>query len=72
MNIDVLEDVKKLPIEKQLEVEDFISFLLSKYNTSESKESLKEKRMKNLGRMKGEIWMANDFNETPEDFKDYI
>ncbi len=25
-----------------------------------------------LGSMKGKIWMADDFDETPEDFKDYI
>ncbi len=31
-----------------------------------------EKRRKNLGRYKDQIWMAEDFNDTPEEFKAYL
>ncbi len=30
-----------------------------------------QKRLK-FGDLKGKIWIADDFNETPEDFADYI
>ena len=31
-----------------------------------------EKRRKAFGSGRGQIWMADDFNDTPEDFKDYL
>ncbi len=37
-----------------------------------NEEDVAEKRRKNMGRLKGKIWMADDFKDTPEDFKDYI
>lgn len=79
MSEDVLQKVKKLPPEKQQEVEDFVDYLLNKYvseqgkgNNGEVKEDLAERRKRNMGWAKGKIWMADDFNDTPEDFKDYI
>lgn len=74
MSEDVLEQVKLLPPDKQQEVKDFIGYLVSKYSISEQQEgeSLAEVRRKNMGWAKGQICMANDFNETPEDFKDYM
>ncbi len=71
MSTDVLEKVKQLPADKQKEVEDFIDYLLYKY-AGDGMENIAEKRKKNLGRLKGEIWVADDFNDTPDDFKDYI
>ncbi len=71
MSTDVLEKVKQLPADKQKEVEDFIDYLLYKY-AGDGMENIAEKRRRNLGRLKGEIWMAKDFNDTPEDFKDYL
>ncbi len=71
MSTDVLEKVKQLPADKQKEVEDFIDYLLYKYR-GDGMENIVEKRRRNLGRLKGEIWMAEDFNDTPEDFKDYM
>lgn len=32
----------------------------------------KPKRRRKPGSAKGRIWMAEDFDETPEDFKDYL
>lgn len=29
-------------------------------------------RFRQAGTAKGKIWMADDFDETPEDFKDYM
>ncbi len=73
MNIEVLEKVKLLPLDKQREVEEFVEYLLSKYNKINSKgQSIEEKRYANMGRLKGQIWMADDFNETPDDFKEYL
>jgi hypothetical protein len=73
MGTDTIEKIKKLPLDKQKEVDDFIDFLVEKYHFN-SKEvlSLGDKRAKNMGWAKGSIWMADDFNETPDDFKDYM
>jgi hypothetical protein len=71
MSATILEQVSKLSIEEQLEVEKFIQELLDKHETIDS-ESIAEKRRKNLGWAKGQIWMADDFNETPDDFKEYM
>ncbi|MCS6988924.1 MAG: DUF2281 domain-containing protein [Chloroherpetonaceae bacterium] len=30
------------------------------------------RRFRQAGTAKGKIWMADDFDETPEDFKDYM
>lgn len=74
MSADVLEKVKQLPPDKQQQVEEFIDFLLSKHQpaNTKTKEEIAEMRMRNAGWAKGKIWMADDFNETPEDFKDYL
>ena len=73
MNYEVLEKVKLLPPDQQEEVERFVERLLSKCNIANSNmESIAEKRRNNVGRLKGKIWMADDFNETPDDFKEYI
>ena len=72
MGEQLLEEIQKLPYEQQKEVEDFVGYLKSKYITQQKTENIAEHRRKNLGWAKGQIWMADDFNETPEDFKDYM
>jgi hypothetical protein len=77
MNTDTIDILNKLPLDKQEEVNDFIAFLLQKYQApagsgNSSDEAILKNRMQIAGRMKGKIWMADDFNDTPEDFKDYI
>ncbi len=71
--MDILEKIKLLPLDKQKEVEDIVDFLSSKYgeNVKDIK-SLAEQRRKHLDSLKGKIWMADDFNETPEEFNEYI
>jgi hypothetical protein len=71
MSTNVLEKVKQLPVDKQKEVEDFIDYLLHKYVVN-NEEDIAEKRRRNMGWAKGQISMAEDFNDTPEDFKDYL
>ena len=71
MDTTILEQVSKLTFEEQQAVEKFIQDLLSKHSTTEV-ETIAEKRRKNMGWAKGTIWMADDFNDTPEDFKDYL
>ena len=80
MSEDVLQKVKKLPAEKQQEGEDVVDYLVNKYvgeqengNGKEPiEEDIAEKRKRNMGWAKGKIWIADDFNDTPEDFKEYI
>jgi len=73
MKTDTLEKANQLPPEKQQEVEDFINDLFNKYNASiENTMSVAEMRKKNMGWAKGKIWMSEDFNDTPEDFKEYL
>jgi hypothetical protein len=72
MGTDTIEKIKALPPDKQQEVDDFVDFLINKYQPNNNEESVAEHRKKNLGWAKGKIWMADDFNETPEDFKDYM
>jgi len=69
-----LEKLKKLPPDKQQEVADFVDYLIDKYATKDDvdMEAIAEQRRKNAGRLRGQIWMADDFNETPDDFKDYM
>lgn len=74
MSADVLDKVKRLPPEKQRQVEDFVDCLISKYVAvgEVASEKVHEQRRRAMGWAKGQIWMAPDFNETPEDFKDYL
>ncbi len=72
MGTDTIEKIKILPLDKQQEVDDFVDFLINKYQFKSEEESVGEQRRKNGGWAKGKIWMADDFNKTPEDFKDYI
>ena len=73
MTTDFLEKVNRLPLEKQQEIENFINEVISKFDTPVQDElSVSELRKKNMDWAKGKIWMADDFNDTPEDFKDYM
>jgi len=72
MSSDTIDKLEKLPPDKQKEVEDFVDYLLEKYVSKNNGSSIAEQRRKNAGRFKGQIWMADDFNKTPEEFKDYL
>ena len=71
--MDILEKIKLLPLDKQKEVEVMVDSLLEKQESEPvDMAAIAEKRRKNLGRLEGKIWMADDFNETPEEFKNYL
>lgn len=72
MSSNTIDKINKLPLEKQQEVDDFVDFLINKYQFDINEESVGEQRRKNAGWAKGKIWMADDFNDTPDEFKDYM
>jgi len=73
MTADILEQVNRLPLAKQQEIENFIHEIISKNDQADQDGmSIAEMRKKNMGWAKGMVWMADDFNETPQDFKDYL
>jgi len=64
---ELVELINKLPAEKQREVEDFIFSLVTDTVSGEKNILL------TYGSMKGLIrYMANDFDEPLEDFKEYM
>jgi len=71
--MDILEKIKSLPLDKQKEVEDFVDSLLpKKIAETNNTASLAEERRKYFGRLKGKIWIADDFDQTPEEFNEYL
>lgn len=71
--MDILEKIKSLPLDKQKEVEGFVDSLLEKSMVeTHDTISLAEERRKNFGRLKGKIWIADDFDQTPEEFNEYL
>jgi hypothetical protein len=72
MSNETLEKIKRLPPEKLKELDAFVDELLAKSVGESGTESLAELRKKNMGRLQGRVWMADDFNVTPEDFKEYL
>lgn len=69
---DVVAKIYQLPADKLDEVEHFLDSLLDETVQTEDEKRIVEQRERNMGRLKGKIWMADDFDETPEDFKDYV
>ncbi|MEM1292867.1 MAG: DUF2281 domain-containing protein [Cyanobacteria bacterium P01_H01_bin.162] len=67
----ILEKLETLPEALQTEVLHYIEFLLERYtNTNRETETSVKKRQ--AGLLEGKIWMADDFDEPLEDFKDYM
>lgn len=60
------QQVMNCTYDEKLNLLSFIAALLK----SNSKPEKKVKRT--LGGLKGQIWMADDFDETPDCFKEYI
>ena len=72
-----INTIESLPEEKLPMLIQFAHFLVSddSYETVlevEEKESINEKRKRMFGVLKGKIKMADDFNETPKCFREYI
>lgn len=34
--------------------------------------AMPQKRVREMGFAKGQVWMSDDFNETPDEFKEYV
>ena len=64
-----LEKVKLMPPDYQQEVKDFIDFVWEKKMGLQA-DINPTGRIPGL--LKGKMWMAPDFDETPDDFKDYM
>jgi hypothetical protein len=60
------EKIHRLPPRVQLELSDYVDFLLQKYQTDKVRKPF-------FGCMKGTVvWMSDDFNAPLEEFKDYM
>ena len=68
-DLNFLEKVKMMPPDFQQEVKNFIDFLWER-KMGLNKEVDNKERIPGL--LKGKMWMSADFDETPEDFKDYM
>jgi hypothetical protein len=67
----ILENLEKLPESLKQEVLHYTEFLVEKY-AKQSQEEQPQKKKRKAGLLKGKIWMADDFDEPLEDFKDYM
>jgi len=60
------QKMQRLPTDARQEVSDYLDFLLHKYRKRNTVKPY-------AGCMKGTFtWMSDDFNESLEDFKDYM
>ena len=74
---ELLNKIDKIPQKYIGEVIDFLGYLQHKAqeeaaaqnNNAEPQEPLRERE---FGCLKGQIWMADDFDAPLEDFKDYM
>ena len=66
-----LSKLARLPEEKQKEVSDFVDFLLAQTAAKQAEKKVDFKKS-GFGALKGTIFMAADFDEPLEDFKDYM
>lgn len=64
--------IQVLPDDKLPSLIQFARFLLDSSDNSSAMAAAKPKAHRKIGRLKGKIWMADDFNETPEVFKEYV
>lgn len=69
---DIYAAVKDLPEDKLKELMNFIEFLKYQITENRTDASKPEPFSRPLGIMTGKITMAEDFDEIPEGFEDYI
>ena len=71
MPMDVIEQkAKKIPAKYMDQLLEYMDFLMFKSTHDAGGDDLPEKRT--LGQFKGRIKMADDFDETPDCFKEYM
>jgi len=64
--VEVLSKFEALPPKLQMEVSDFMDFLIDKFVKSN------RKIIPKFGSAKGKIRLSDDFDQPLEDFKDYM
>ena len=67
----ILKSLEKLPDSVKQAVLDYIEFLVNRH-AQEVPKTEKAAKRGGLGIWKGKIWMSDDFDEPPEDLKDYM
>jgi hypothetical protein len=65
-DIQIYTKLNTLPLELKKEVIDFIDFL------AEKKEKFKSKKKRVFGYAKGSIILKRGFDDTPDEFKEYM
>ncbi len=75
---EIIRQLEALPEEKQQTASAFIAFLAAQTKAEKEQvikdaiSKVEENPESGFGSMKGKIWMAPDFDEPLEDFKDYM
>jgi hypothetical protein len=64
--------IAQLPENLKLKAEGYIDALLAEAKNTTILSPGEKNNQRGYGSLKGKIWMSEDFNETPEDFKDYL
>ena len=68
----ILEKLEQLSESLQTEVLHYIEFLSERYPKTNSDPIEPRAKRGGLGSLKGQIWMADDFDGPLEDFKEYM
>ncbi len=64
--------IAQLPENLKLKAEGYIDALLAEAKNITISHPAEINNQRGYGSLKGKIWMSEDFNDTPEDFKDYL
>ncbi len=72
---EILQKLDELPFEAQQEALNFIEMLVARYvdpQLEPQSEDEPPKRRRLAGAWAGKVWMADDFDEPLEEFKEYM
>ena len=75
MSYAILEQKLRLVPESEFDfVSQVLDFVLSRNSKTEKVdvEKKKKKSIRKLGQWKGQVWIADDFDETPDCFAEYM
>ena len=64
--------IARLPENLKLKAEGHIDALLAEAKNATVSRPAEINNQRGYGSLKGKIWMSEDFNDTPRDFKDYV
>ena len=65
---ELIEKIEQLEEGKLPRLEALVNELMSEVDAEE----LKKQRLALIGSLRGKVWMADDFHETPPEFEPYI